>query len=367
MGRVYNFCAGPATLPEEVLREAQGDLLDYQGSGMSIMEASHRGKEYAAVHEEAIANLAALLGLSDDYAVLLLQGGASGQFAMVPMNLLGRDQIADYVNTGAWASKAIKEAKTQGRVNVAADTAKDLPTRMPDPADLELTPGAAYVHITSNETIAGTQCTSFPETEAPLVADMSSDILSRPFDASRFGLIYAGAQKNLGPAGVAVVVLRKDLAARCPDTVPIFLRYATHLGDNSLYNTPPCFAIYVLALTTRWLLKQGGVEAIEARNRAKAAKLYACSTRRPSTRGTAEKDCRSDHERHLALPERGARGAVREGSDGGGPGPAQGPPLRRRAARLDLQRLPVRGRGRPGGVHEGVRDPKRLRAARIRC
>ena len=303
MKRVYNFCAGPAVLPPEALREAQAELLDYHGCGMSILEMSHRGKEYDAVHQEAIGNLAKLLELPDDYAVLLLQGGASAQFAMVPMNLLGPGQTADYIHSGAWAGKAIKEAKIVGQVNLAADTSKDIPTRMPDPAGWRLTPGAAYVHLTSNETIAGAQFKDFPATEAPLVADMSSDILSRRFDVRRFGLIYAGAQKNLGPAGLAVVVLRKDLAERCPPTVPAFFRYRTHLEENSLYNTPPCFAIYLLALTTRWLLKQGGVDGIERRNRAKAAKLYAAIDGSGGYyRGTAETAWRSDMNLTFRLP-----------------------------------------------------------------
>ncbi len=295
MSRVFNFCAGPAALPEEVLREAQAELLDYKGSGMSIMEHSHRGKEYDAVHQEAVANLRKLLSLPDEYAVLLLQGGASGQFAMVPMNLLGANQTADYVNCGAWSSKAIKEAKIIGSVNVAADTSKDIPTRMPEPATWKLTQNAAYVHICSNETIAGAQFKSFPRTDSPLVADMSSDILSRPFDIRLFGLVYAGAQKNLGPAGLAVVILRKDLAERVSDRVPVFFRYRTHLQENSLYNTPPCFSIYILTLVTRWLLRLGGVEAIAQRNRDKAAKLYAAIDGSGGFyRGTAVREYRSD-------------------------------------------------------------------------
>lgn len=303
MSRVFNFCAGPAMLPEEALREAQAELLDFRGSGMSILEHSHRGKEYDAVHQEAIANLTKLLALPEDYAVLLLQGGASGQFAMVPMNLLGEGQAADYVNSGAWASKALKEAKTIGRVNVAADTSKEIPTRMPPPETWKLTPGAAYVHLCSNETIAGAQYKTFPDTEAPLVADMSSDILSRPFDIRKFGLIYAGAQKNLGPAGLAVVILRKELAERVSDRVPIFFRYKTHLAENSLYNTPPCFAIYILALTTRWLLARGGVEGIARVNREKAAKLYAAIDASGGFyRGTALPEYRSDMNVTWRLP-----------------------------------------------------------------
>lgn len=302
MARVYNFNPGPAVLPVEVLEEAQRELLDYKGSGMSIMEASHRGKEYEAVHNEAIANIRQLLGAGDEYAILFLQGGASGQFAMVPMNLLGDGQTADYVNSGAWASKAIKEAKIVGKVNVIANTEKDIPTRLPDPSGLQFTPGAAYVHITSNETIAGTQWRSFPKTEAPLVADMSSDILSRPFDIKQFGLIYAGAQKNLGPAGVTLVIIRKDLADRVSEKVPVILRYKTHIEENSLYNTPPCFAIYMVALVTRWIMKQGGLEAMAQRNREKAAKIYQVLDTVPFYKATAVREYRSDMNITFRLP-----------------------------------------------------------------
>ena len=212
MSRIYNFSAGPAVLPLEALQEAQADLVDYRGSGMSIMEMSHRGKEYMAVQEEAQANLRELLGLTADYAVLFIQGGASLQFAMLPMNLLGRDTVADYVNSGHWAAAAIKQARLVGQVNQAANCEKDIPTRMPEASELTWTPGAAYAHITSNETISGAQWKTLPVTEAPLVADMSSDILSRPINAANFAMIYAGAQKNLGPAGFALVVIRKDFA-----------------------------------------------------------------------------------------------------------------------------------------------------------
>lgn len=293
MARAYNFCAGPATLPLPVLEEAQAELVDFQGSGMSIMESSHRGKEYAAVHEEAVANFKELLGVSDDYAVLFLQGGASTQFAMVPMNLLGETQTADYTNSGAWAAKAIKEAKLIGNVNIAADCGEEIPTRVPTADELKLTDGAAYVHITSNETISGAQWKTFPETDAPLVADMSSDILSRPIDASRFGLIYAGAQKNLGPAGTALVAIRKDLADRVPDNVPSMLKYSTHIEKDSLYNTPPCFTIYIMMLVSRWL-KGIGLEAMYKRNVEKAAKLYAAIDGTDFYVGTAVPECRSD-------------------------------------------------------------------------
>jgi phosphoserine aminotransferase len=317
MARCYNFGAGPATLPVEVLEEAQRELVDYKGSGMSILECSHRGKEYDAVHAEAVANLKALMGLSDDYAILFLQGGASLQFAMVPMNLLGAGQTADYVNSGAWAGKAVKEAKLIGKVNVAADTGKEIPTRMPAPADLRLTPGAAYVHITSNETIAGSQWKTFPKTEAPLVADMSSDFLSRPFDANRFGLIYAGAQKNLGPAGVAVVAIRKDLAARAAATAPTMLRYTTHIEENSLYNTPPCFTIYIIMLVTRWI-QRIGLETLYRRNVEKAAKLYAAIDAGGFYRGTAVKEYRSDMNVTFRLPNEALEEAfVKEASKQG--------------------------------------------------
>jgi phosphoserine aminotransferase len=301
MARVFNFGAGPATLPEEVLEEAQKELLDFKGSGMSIMEHSHRGKEYDAVHLEAVANLSKLLGLSDDYTVLFIQGGASMQFAMVPMNLLGAGQTADYVNSGAWADKAVKEAKLIGNVNVAANTGKDIPTRMPRNEDLKLTKGAAYVHITSNETIAGSQWKVFPTTEAPLVADMSSDILSRSFDINQFGLIYAGAQKNLGPSGLALVVMRKDLAERVPVQTPTMLKYKTHMEENSLYNTPPTFGIYILMLVTRWMMKMGQANLYK-QNVDKAAKIYQALDSGLFYKGTAVKEFRSDMNITFRLP-----------------------------------------------------------------
>ena len=301
MPRVYNFNPGPAVLPEEVLKEAQKELLDYKSSGMSIMESSHRGKEYSAVHEEAIANLKKLLNISDDYAVLLLQGGASTQFAMVPMNLLGKGQTADYANSGAWASKAIKEAKKIGNVNIAADCSKEIPTRVPAEKELKLTKNAAYVHITSNETISGAQWKTFPKTDSPLIADMSSDILSRPFDAGQFGLIYAGAQKNLGPAGLCAVAMRKDLAERAPDSLPTMFNYKTHIEENSLYNTPPCFSIYIMMLVTRWTLKIG-LENLHKQNRGKAAKIYKAIDGSNYYKGTAVPECRSDMNITFRLP-----------------------------------------------------------------
>ena len=301
MTRAYNFCAGPATLPLEVLEEVKAAFPDYAGTGMSIIESSHRGKAYSAVHEEAIANFKSLLRLSDDYAVLFIQGGASLQFAMVPTNLLGEGETADYTNSGSWAAKAIKEAQLLGAVNIAADSSDERPARMPSVAELNLTPGAAYLHVTSNETIAGTQWKAFPETDAPLVADMSSDILSRPIDATKFGLIYAGAQKNLGPSGTALVIIRKDLAERVSDDTSTMLKYSTYIDKNSLFNTPSCFSIYVMMLVTRWIQKEG-LAAICGRNVEKAAKIYRVIDSSEFFRGTAAKEYRSDMNVTFRLP-----------------------------------------------------------------
>jgi len=301
MARVHNFNAGPAVLPVEVLEEAKAEMVDFKGTGMSIMEHSHRGKAYDAVHAEAIANFRELLKISDDYAVLFLQGGASGQFAMVPMNLLGPGQTADYVNSGAWASKAIKEAKLIGNVNVAANCEKEIPTRVPAESEMKLTAGAAYVHITSNETISGAQYKSFPKTQSPLVADMSSDIMSRPFDVNQFGLIYAGAQKNIGPSGLVLVIIRKDLAARVGPKVPTMFKYTTHIEENSLYNTPSCFSIYIAMLVTRWVKKMG-LENLYRQNVEKAVKIYAAIDGSKFYKGTAVPSCRSDMNVTFRLP-----------------------------------------------------------------
>ncbi len=321
MARVYNFNAGPAVLPLEALEHARDEMLDFAGSGMSILECSHRGKEYEAAHNEALEGIRSLLGVPPDYAVLFLQGGASLQFAMVPMNLLGKGQTADYVNSGSWASKAIKEAKLIGNVHIAADTSKEIPTRIPREDELRFSENPAYVHITSNETIAGTQWKRFPETRAPLVADMSSDILSRPVDVSAFGLIYAGAQKNLAPAGVTLVIIRKDLAERAPENLPTMLKYRAHIEENSLYNTPPCFGVYFIALVTRWV-KKTGLENLYRRNVEKAAKLYAAIDNSGGFyRGTAAKECRSDMNvtfrlQNEALEEAFIKEAARQGMKG---------------------------------------------------
>ena len=292
--RAYNFSAGPAILPEEVLQQAQAELVDYQNTGMSIMEMSHRGKEYSAVHDETIANIKELLQIPDDYSVLFMTGGATAQFALAPMNLLGNGQIADYTNSGTWATKAIKEAKLIGNVNVVADCAKEIPTRVPTIEECQLTPDAAYLQLTSNETISGAQWKEFPKTKAPLVVDMSSDILSRPLNIGDFGLIYAGAQKNLGPAGITLVIIKDELAARCPDTVPQIFRYQTFIDNNSLFNTVPTFPVYMLCLVTRWLKANGGLTAMHALNQRKAAKLYDAIDATDFYSGTAVKTCRSD-------------------------------------------------------------------------
>jgi phosphoserine aminotransferase len=292
--RAYNFSAGPAILPEEVLKEAASELLDYQGTGMSIMEMSHRGKEYSAIHDETIANIKELLGIPEGYSVLFMTGGASSQFSLIPMNLLGEGQTADYTNSGAWAAKAVKEAKMLGNINIAADCGKEIPTRVPTADELQLTDNAAYLHITSNETISGAQWKTFPKTDAPLIADMSSDILSRPLNVSDFGLIYAGSQKNLAPAGITLVIIKDELAERCPDTVPTIMRYKTHIENNSLFNTVPTFPVYMLCLVTRWLKAKGGLEGMQKINTDKAAELYAAIDGTDFYTGTAVTECRSD-------------------------------------------------------------------------
>ncbi|HOW27466.1 MAG TPA: 3-phosphoserine/phosphohydroxythreonine transaminase [Elusimicrobiota bacterium] len=303
MKRIFNFSAGPSILPVEALQQAQTDLVDYQGTGMSIMEMSHRGKVYEAVHQEAIDNLRKILGVPDDYAILFLQGGGHEQFAWVPLNFLTEGKTADYMLAGAWGLKAYKEAQTIGKANAAADVTKIKPARMPSQGELKPTPGAAYLHITSNETIEGIQLKSFPKTDAPLVADMSSDILSRPIDVKSFGLIYAGAQKNVGPAGVTIVIVRKDWVEKGNPKIPNMFRYSTHLKENSLYNTPPCFAIYMVMLVTRLLLKKGGLAAIAETNRKKAQKLYETIDGSSGYyRGTADPAHRSDMNVTFRLP-----------------------------------------------------------------
>jgi phosphoserine aminotransferase len=273
--RVHNFNAGPAALPLEVLEQVQTEIINFRGAGMSILEMSHRSQEYEVVHNEAKTLLKELLALPEEYEVLFLQGGASLQFAMIPMNFLPAGKKAAYVMTGVWSEKAYDEAAKLGEV-VMAGTAKDNGfSSIPSIQDLSYDKESAYVHITSNNTIYGTQWHAFPETgEVPLIADMSSDILSQPFDASKFSLIYAGAQKNLGPAGVTIVVIRKDLLEKANKNVPTMLRYNTYAKDNSLYNTPPTFSIYMVNLVLNWIKRQGGLKAIHRENQRKAAVIY---------------------------------------------------------------------------------------------
>jgi phosphoserine aminotransferase len=294
MTRIFNFSAGPAVMPLAVLEQAQRDLIALPGVGMSILEVSHRSHVFENVLARAEANIRSLASVPSTYRVLFLQGGASLQFAMVPMNLLADLTTADYLITGVWATKAAEEARKIGKVHVAATTKAEQFRRIPRTEEIVLTPGAAYVHMTSNNTIYGTEWKELPAVgDSPLVCDASSDIFSRPIDVPKHALIYAGAQKNMGPAGVTVVIIRKDLLARSSASLPAMLSYAVHAENGSLYNTPPVFAIYLLGLVTQWLLDQGGLQAIAKINERKAAKLYAEIDRTGFYRGTAQKESRS--------------------------------------------------------------------------
>ena len=275
MTRVFNFSAGPAALPEEVLQQAAEEMLDWHGSGQSVMEMSHRGKEFIAIAEAAEADLRELMAIPANYKVLFLQGGATLQFAMVPLNLLRGKGTADYVHTGEWAKKAIKEAKLFCQVNVAASAEDKNFTYVPAQSEWKLSSDAGYVHITSNETIGGVEYHWLPDTgEVPLVADMSSDILSRPIDVSRFGVIYAGAQKNIGPAGLTIVIVREDLLGQVAPKTPLMLDYKTHADADSMYNTPPTYAVYIAGLVFQWLKRRGGLASMERYNIEKAQILY---------------------------------------------------------------------------------------------
>lgn len=273
--RAHNFNAGPSALPFSVLQKAQSELLDFRGTGMSLLEMSHRGKEYEAVHNAAVDLVKELLSMPADYEVLFLQGGASMQFAMVPMNFLPAGGRAGYVMTGAWSEKAYEEAIKLGGAYIAASAKDGNYCRIPSASELKYGKEDAYLHITSNNTIFGTEWADFPDTEnVPLIADMSSDIMSRPIDVSKFAMIYAGAQKNLGPAGVTVVIIRRDFLAKANSQVPTMLRYSTFAKDNSLYNTPPTYSIYMTGLVLSWLKEQGGLSAIRKRNQEKAGLIY---------------------------------------------------------------------------------------------
>ncbi len=302
--RIHNFNPGPAALPLEVLEQVREEFTDFRGSGMSITEVSHRSAAFEDVLNDAIARIKRLLRLPDNYKVLFLQGGASTQFCMVPMNLVPSGSSADYVNTGSWSKKAIKEAQILKKPHKVVASSEDRNFSY-IPKNVQVTEGAAYLHLTSNNTIEGTQWFTFPKTgKVPLVSDMSSDILSRPVDVTPFGLIYAGAQKNLGPAGVTLVIIRDDMLERTPQDVPTMLRYGTHAEKNSLYNTPACFAIYMVQLILKWLEDAvGGLEAIENVNRQKAALLYSVIDGGPFYSGTAEPDSRSFMNITFRLPD----------------------------------------------------------------
>ncbi|TNF35090.1 MAG: 3-phosphoserine/phosphohydroxythreonine transaminase [Gammaproteobacteria bacterium] len=293
MSRVYNFSAGPAVLPEEVLQQAKEEMLDYRGSGMSVMEMSHRGKTYMAIAQQAEADLRDIMSIPDNYKVLFLQGGASLQFSMVPINLLAGNKKADYILTGQWSKKAIEEGKRYCEANVVASTKDSNFTTVPDQASLPTETDAAYLHYTPNETIVGVEFPYVPKTNVPLVADMSSTILSRPIDVSQYGVIYAGAQKNIGPAGITVVIIREDLIGKAMDTMPVMLDYKTHSENDSMYNTPPTYGWYLAGLVFQWIKKQGGLKGMAAINQRKADKLYAAIDGSDFYSNPVAKNCRS--------------------------------------------------------------------------
>ncbi len=291
--RIYNFSPGPATLPYSVLQEAADDIVNYHNTGIGLIELSHRSSEFMAVAEETERLIRELLDIPDNYKVLFLQGGASSQFFMIPMNLLEKGKTATYLNTGTWSKKAIKEARIFGDIDVAYSSEESTFNRVPRDDEYSVAPESEYLYFVSNNTIYGTQFGQMPKTETMLVSDMSSDILSRPVDVSKFGIIFAGAQKNMGPAGVTLVIIRDDLLDRTPKNVPTMLQYKTHADKGSMFNTPPCFAIYCVGQVMRWLQEQGGVQAMEAINRRKAGLLYDAIDSTDFYRGHAEKDSRS--------------------------------------------------------------------------
>jgi len=302
--RIYNFNAGPAALPLEVLEEIKDSFLNFGDSGMSITEISHRSTLFDDVINDAVARTRRLLKLDDKFQVLFIQGGASLQFSMIPLNLLGEGDTADYVNTGTWSTKAIKEAEIMGKtINVVASSEDKNFSYIPK--NISFNSNAVYAHITSNNTIKGTQWASYPETGGvPLIADMSSDIMSRPLDVDKFGLIYAGAQKNIGPAGVCMVIIRDDMLKRVPDTLPSMLKYTTYASKNSMFNTPPCFSIYMIQLVMKWLEESiGGLEEMAKMNQTKARILYEAIDASGFYQGTAETDSRSLMNVTFRLPD----------------------------------------------------------------
>ncbi len=313
--RIYNFSPGPATLPVEVLQQAAKDVVNYHDKGIGLIEMSHRSKDFIAITDEAESLVRELLNIPQNYKILFLQGGASTQFAMVPMNLLGPGKIGSYLNTGTWAKKSIKEAKIIASAHVAYSSEETKFDHVPSDADYTVDPAAEYLYFVSNNTIYGTQFHTFPKSEKMLVCDMSSDIMSRPFDITPFGLVFAGAQKNMGPAGATLVIVREDLLDRVPENVPTMFRYKTHADKGSMFNTPPCFAIYVIGLVCKWLKANGGLPAIEKINKEKAAILYEAIDGTDFYRGHARKDSRSlmNVTFNLPTPELEAK-FVQEGS-----------------------------------------------------
>ena len=300
--RIYNFSPGPGTLPQEVLAQAAKDIVNFNDKGIGLIEMSHRSKEFMDVTDEAMALVRELLNVPDNFKILFLQGGASSQFAMAPMNLLGPGKIGSYLNTGTWAKKAIKEANIVAQADVAYSSEENGFNHVPKDGDYTVNPDSEYLYFVSNNTIYGTQFQNMPKSDKMLICDMSSDILSRKFDFSPFGLVFAGAQKNMGPAGTTVVIVREDLLDKAPDTVPTMFRYKTHADKGSMFNTPPCFAIYTVGLVCKWLKKLGGVEAIEAINKEKAQMLYNAIDSTDFYKGHALVDSRSPMNVTFNLP-----------------------------------------------------------------
>lgn len=317
--RIYNFSAGPAALPTEVLERARDELLDWNGQGVSVMEMSHRGKAFISIAEQAEQDLRELMNIPGNYKVLFLQGGASMQFAMVPMNLRKRGNIADYVVTGLWGKKAVKEASRFVTANRACDMESDRFTGIPEQSTWHLSDGAAFVHYTPNETINGVEFEWIPDTgKIPLVADMSSNILSKPIDVSRYGIIYAGAQKNIGPAGLTVVIIREDLIGDGDDTLPSMMDYQVHAAAGSMSNTPPTYAWYMAGLVFKWIKEQGGVDAMAERNRIKANKLYAVIDASEFYANPVMEHCRSRMNVPFTLVDSGLDGAFLQGAEKAG-------------------------------------------------
>ncbi len=300
--RIYNFSPGPGTLPQEVLAQAAKDIVNFNDKGIGLIEMSHRSKEFMKVTEDAMDLVRELLNVPDNFKILFLQGGASSQFAMVPMNLLGPGKIGSYLNTGTWAKKAIKEANIIAEADVAYSSEESGFDHVPQDGDYTVNPNSEYLYFVSNNTIYGTQFQTMPKSDKMLICDMSSDILSRTFDFTPFGVVFAGAQKNMGPAGTTVVIVREDLLDRTPDTVPTMFRYKTHADKGSMFNTPPCFAIYTVGLVCKWLKKLGGVEAIEAVNKEKAQMLYSTIDSTDFYKGHARINSRSPMNVTFNLP-----------------------------------------------------------------